>query len=109
MKISILQNGFLEINGGIQIPSQQTKILEAVEYNHLIIVRENYYGFNGSNLYAINKLGNILWYAELPHDSDSYTGNIEIKENSILCTTWNGICCRINPQNGKIISKKVSK
>lgn len=107
-----INNNELIIKNGDQVKylkPKQTKFVQSLLSNNLIVVLEDYYGFSGSNLYALDSNGNTVWTAELPHESDSYTGNIVDKSSKIKCPTWNGLLCEISTMTGKIVGTTTSK
>ena len=105
-------------NGGLLIEStgvwkslqpSQTKFLECKDCGILTVVREDYYGFKGSNVYAVDENLNIAWYAELPNPSDAFANPLVDEGTHFSTVTWNGIRCLIDKVSGKTIVKGVTK
>lgn len=96
-------------NGWVDYQPRQTKIVEAHDTATLCIVREYYVGFSGSNVYALDEKLNILWEAELPHQSDVFANALMPSDGGFVTSTWNGIKCLIDAQTGKITRLGISK
>ena len=107
-----IDNGELVLQtekGSTVFKPQQTSIAQAYLLDDKIIIREEYYKFVGSNLYAIDLNLNILWRAELPSSDDIYVNDFRVKDSLISCSSWNGVACSIDQQSGKIIEKSITK
>lgn len=66
-------------------------------------------GFSGSNVYAIDENLNVVWVAELPHESDVYANVLMPTDGGFVTSTWNGIKCLIDAKSGKITKLGISK
>jgi hypothetical protein len=86
----------------------QTKIVQVEEINKLTIIREDYYDFKGSNVYALDENFKQVWTAELHHSSDVFVG-FRIDNGNLMCQTWNGFACEIDVKNGRFMGKKFTK
>ena len=96
-----------------------TKIIEKKRINEVTIIRESpdNYPKNKSNIYAVNDVGDIVWFAELPIIGDIYTNPIQWNKdmtinanlNSFVVSSWKGITVSIDYKTGEIKSKKFTK
>lgn len=107
-----IENEALKIltsNGWKTHSPRQTKIIESHDCGSICVVREDYMGFKGSNVYALDDNLQVIWEAELPHPSDIFA-NILIKaDDGFESTTWNGVHCHIDLQTGKITKLGMNK
>ena len=88
--------------------AKQTSIAQVEIIGRLLIVREDYYKYTGSNIYALEENLTEVWTAELPHDSDSFVG-LAIEGTCLSCHTWNGFKYKIDASTGKIVDKLFTK
>ena len=86
----------------------QTKIKQAEDINGFIIIREDYYDFNGSNIYALDTNGAKVWTAELHNKSDIFVG-FDFDGSTLRCQTWNGFSCQIDINSGALVGKVFTK
>lgn len=96
------------IKGSKSWMSKQTSIRQAEEIPGLIIVREDYYKHNGSNIYALDFNLKLVWTAELPNESDVFVG-FTYNTGILRCQTWNGFLCNIDIATGKLKDKFFTK
>lgn len=77
--------------------------------NDFLIIREDYYQFEGvSNVYCL-KDNNIIWYAELPSKEDYYSNDLQIRNGNLQSSSWGGFTIKIDIKTGKILEKAFSK
>ena len=88
---------------------RQTKIAEIHDCGDYCIIREDYLGFVGSNVYAIDDQLNLVWEAELPHPSDVFANMLISVDSGFETSTWNGIKCHIETKSGKTTQIGVTK
>ena len=105
-----------------------TEIVDRKTVNGIEIIRENpdNYPKGKSNIYARNREGKILWYAELPLTGDIYPNPIQwdkginksgktwddfltVSNNSFVVSSWNCYTVSIDYKNGKIIHSEFTK
>lgn len=111
MRFELTTNGFhiLTSDGWKMHPPMQTKIVEAHVYNSLVVIREDYVGFIGSNVYALDQDLNKVWDAELPHPSDIFANVLTPIAGGFVTSTWNGIQCNLDGKTGKITKLGITK
>lgn len=88
---------------------RQTKIVEVHDCGRIAVVREDYYQFKGSNVYAIDENFNIVWEAQLPHQSDTFANELVRDDCGFVTSTWNGIKVLIEQSSGKITKLGITK
>lgn len=108
MIASILQDEKSINKGNEAWQAKQTLIKQAEEIANLVVVREDYYQHNGSNIYALDLSLNYVWTAELPNESDIFV-NFVYTNSQLQCQTWNGFVCNIDIISGKILDKIFKK
>ena len=88
----------------------QTSIVQAEKVGQLIIVREDYFKYKGSSIYATDLNLKVIWEAEIPDfNDDTYSGSFVVKNNTIVCYSWNGIECELSIEDGKIRASRLTK
>lgn len=97
----------LKIDEGIVavLRPRQTAIVQVEPIENGIVVREDYNGFKGSNVYLVDYDLREQWTAQLPAELDSYSGQVIRAADAIECTTWNGWKCRLSAGKGELIGK----
>jgi len=84
-----------------------TRIEKTMEVNAGVIVLENPDGFphNETNLYLIDRRGNIIWKAEKPEPGTSFSrARLNEDGDTFSAYTVGGHACEFNLQTGKLIS-----
>ena len=71
-----------------------------------LMVREHTFGFlqGFSNLYCLDGALRLIWFAELPSETDLYAGAVVEEAGKLVCTSAAGVGCRLDPASGKIQS-----
>ena len=71
-----------------------------------LIVREYSFGFlqGFSNLYCLDRVLRLIWFAELPSETDLYAGAVTEEAGVFVCTSAAGVACRLDPATGNILS-----
>jgi len=71
-----------------------------------LMVREHTFGFlqGFSNLYCLDGALRLIWFADLPAETDLYAGPVTEGSGVLVCTSAAGLACRLDPANGKILS-----
>ncbi len=71
-----------------------------------LIVREQAFGFlqGFSNLYCLDSALRLIWFAELPSETDLYAGAVVEEAGTLVCASAAGVSCRLDPASGKILS-----
>lgn len=103
---TIVKNGSAEIETptGIKILApRQTKIIEAHDYGDLVLIREDYYGYKGSNVYAVDGSLNVIWEAKLFYSEDTFANYLKEENGKFVTVTWGGNLCTIDPLSGETI------
>jgi len=84
-----------------------TDIEKTIQINAGVIVLENPSGFprNETNLYLINQKGEIIWKAEKPVPSTSFS-RVKLNEDgdTFSAYTLGGHACELELRSGKLIS-----
>jgi hypothetical protein len=72
-----------------------------------LIVREHAFGFlqGFSNLYCLDSTLRLIWFAELPSETDLYAEAVAEEAGTLVCTSAAGVACRLDPANGKILER----
>jgi outer membrane protein assembly factor BamB len=75
------------------------------------VVREDYYGFprGESNVYCLEGDLRLRWRAELPRSSDVYAHPIFVTSAGVVCASWEGYTCTLDPATGRIRSKVLTR
>lgn len=77
--------------------------------NNLLIIREDYYKFEGiSNVYCLEN-ADIIWYAELPKSNDYFSNDLRLEDNVLKASSWDGYTIEIDVGTGKILRKSFTK
>jgi len=91
----------------MDIKALHTRIEKTMEVNAGIIVLESPNGFpyNETNLYLINRTGDIVWKAEKPEPVTSFS-RVKLNEDgdTFSAYTMGGHACEFDLQTGKLIS-----
>ena len=91
----------------MDIKALYTNIEKTMEVNAGIIVLENPSGFpyNETNLYLINRTGDIVWKAEKPVPGTSFS-RVKLNEDgdTFSAYTLGGHACELELRSGKLIS-----
>jgi hypothetical protein len=71
-----------------------------------LIVRESTFGFlpGFSNLYCLDSALRLIWFAELPSETDLYAGPVTEEAGVLVCVSAAGVAGRLDPASGKILS-----
>jgi hypothetical protein len=71
-----------------------------------LIVREHAFGFlqGFSNLYCLDRALRLIWFAELPSETDLYAGAVAEETGALVCTSAANVVCRLDPGTGNILS-----
>ena len=71
-----------------------------------LVVREHAFGFlqGFSNLYCLDRALRLIWFAELPSETDLYVGAVAEEAGALVCASSAGVACRLDPGTGKILS-----
>jgi len=71
-----------------------------------LVVREHAFGFlqGFSNLYCLDASLRLIWFAELPSETDLYAGAVAEETGALVCTSAAGVSCRLDPGTGNILS-----
>ena len=71
-----------------------------------LIVREHAFGFlqGFSNLYCLDGALRLIWFAELPSETDFYAGAVTEEAGLFVCVSAAGVACRLDPATGEILS-----
>jgi len=71
-----------------------------------LIVREYSFGFlqGFSNLYCLDSALRLIWFAELPSETDLYAGAVTEEAGVFVCTSAAAVACRLDPATGNILS-----
>lgn len=96
----------------MKLQALHTEIVESFQVEGIHIIRENYidYPEGESNIYAKDKDGHIIWFAELPNEKDCYSNDIIVRKDGLIqSSTWNGFTVLVDVANGKIIESKSTK
>lgn len=82
-----------------------TVVVEVIELNGRLIVREDYYQFppEASNLYCLDFDLNLVWFAERTSPTDAYANPIFLEDGEIVCASWEGETATIDPNTGRVI------
>ena len=88
-----------------------TRIVQLLPLGERLIVREDYYQFPPgiSNLYCLDKNLGPMWSAELPARSDIYAGTVIPTDAGLVCASWEGFSCTIDPGTGHITHRQLTK
>jgi len=91
----------------MDIKALYTNIEKTMEVNAGIIVLESPNGFpyNETNLYLINRTGDIVWKAEKPVPGTSFS-RVKLNEDgdTFSAYTLGGHACELELRSGKLIS-----
>ena len=85
-----------------------TQIQKTIQTMAGTVILENPSGFpsSASNLYHLNKDGEMLWQAEKPEPAGLYNRvMLNTEGNSLSAYTVTGKACEIDLYNGKLISQ----
>jgi hypothetical protein len=96
----------------MDIKARHTRVLEVVETQYGVLVREDYYGYPEaeSNLYMVDVHGTLLWFAERAMYGDSYANPVRVSSShSVRCASWKGYECEIDLENGRLIHAVFTK
>jgi len=88
---------------------KQTQIVQVEPIEEGIVIREDYYKFEGSNVYLVDYDFRELWVAQLPSDSDSFANPVSRVRDGLSCGSWESWTCLLSTKTGKIISKEFTK
>ena len=71
-----------------------------------LVVREHAFGFlqGFSNLYCLDRALRLIWFAELPSETDLYAGAVTEEAGLLVCVSVAGVACRLDPGTGNILS-----
>jgi len=71
-----------------------------------LIVREHAFGFlqGFSNLYCLDCTLRLIWFAELPSETDLYAEAVVEEAGTLVCTSAAGVACRLDPATGNILA-----
>jgi len=88
-----------------------TKVVQCLPVDGHFVVREDYFQFplGRSNVYCLDGRFEILWKAEIPGSSDAYSGPVSVTDAGLVCGSWEGYSCTIDPTTGRIRSKMFTK
>ena len=88
-----------------------TRIVQLLPLGECLIIREDYYQFPRgiSNLYCLDTALRPMWSAELPAQSDTYAGPVIQTEAGLICASWEGLSCTIDPGTGRITHRQFTK
>lgn len=94
----------------IIIKPTSTNIRQIIKVDDdFLIIREDYYKFEGkSNVYCL-KDNDIIWYAELPNKEDYYSNDLQVKNGNLQASSWEGATMEIDIKTGKILEKTFTK
>ena len=72
-----------------------------------LIVREHTFGFlpGFSNLYCLDSALRLIWFADLPAETDLYAGPVTVEAGTLVCASAAGVGCRLDPASGKILAE----
>jgi hypothetical protein len=63
-----------------------------------------------SNVYCLDRDLHLVWTAELPFPTDTYSNNVIDKGTTLLqCASWDGFTCELDSSTGRIIHKAFTK
>lgn len=90
----------------------ELKVLRTLQFGEMLLVICDWMEFAREeptlNLYAYDANGGRLWIAEERHLDDFFTGFVGDGQ-SLQVSTWNGFCCTLDAETGKIISSEFTK
>lgn len=93
----------------VSIKPISTSIVQIIQSEEKLILREDYYKFNGdSNVYCIIE-GKLAWIAELPEKEDYYSNDLLIKNGKLIGYSWSGFSVDLDIETGKILDKRFAK
>jgi hypothetical protein len=71
-----------------------------------LIVRELAFGFlqGFSNLYCLDCTLRLIWFAEVPSETDLYAEAVTEEAGTLVCTSAAGVACRLDPATGRILA-----
>lgn len=81
----------------------------ATSEGHLV-VREHAFGFlpGFSNLYCLDRALRLIWFADLPAETDLYAGSVTVEAETLVCASAAGVACRLDPATGKILASALA-
>lgn len=88
---------------------KQTSIVQIEPIEEGIVIREDYYKFEGSNVYLVDYSFRELWIAQLPADSDAFANPVSRVQGGLSCGSWKSWQCLLSTKTGQIISKEFTK
>jgi outer membrane protein assembly factor BamB len=73
-----------------------------------LIVREHTFGIlpGFSNLYCLDSALRLIWFADLPAETDLYAGPVMVESGMLVCASTAGVVCRLDPATGKILASE---
>jgi hypothetical protein len=96
----------------MDITARHTKVVETIETQYGVLVREDYYGYpqSESNIYMVDFHGALLWFSERAVEGDSYANPVRLSsEHSVKCASWKGLDCEIDLKNGRLLHAAFTK
>jgi len=71
-----------------------------------LIVREHTFGVmpGFANLYCLDQDLRLIWFAELPEETDLYAGPVTEEGGALVCASAAGVAYRLDAATGKILS-----
>lgn len=84
-----------------------TAVVQFLNVGDRLIVREHAFGFlqGFSNLYCLDAALRLIWFAELPAESDLYAGTVTAEAGVLVCDSADGCTCRIDAASGRIVER----
>lgn len=61
------------------------------------------------NLVGVTVAGEVMWWAEPPDGGGDTYVSVGIDDKQIIAQSWDGFKCILNPDSGRIVSKKFTK
>ena len=88
-----------------------TRIVQVLPLGSNVVVREDYFGFprGRSNLYCLDSDLRSVWSAETPAPTDRYANQVAEVGGRLVCCSWEGALCTIDPVTGRILHHEFAK
>jgi hypothetical protein len=87
------------------------RIVQMLPLGGNVVVREDYYRFphGRSNIYCLDSELRHVWSAETLTANDAYANPVIEVSGRLVCCSWEGARCTIDPATGRILHYEFAK
>ena len=88
-----------------------TAVVQLLALGMDVVLREDYYRFppGRSNVYCLDPSFSLKWSAELPSITDVYANTVQLLDGLLVCASWEGETCWLDPRSGVIVRRALTK